>query len=61
MRLGHFQSLAQLLPEHLPGMVSASSRITFPSSPGNALGDPPPGAMKFFLTIEIEQKKADAK
>jgi hypothetical protein len=25
------------------------------------LGNPPPGAVKFFLTAEIEQKKGDAR
>jgi hypothetical protein len=25
------------------------------------LGNPPPGAVKFFLTVEIEQKKGDAR
>jgi hypothetical protein len=25
------------------------------------LGNPPPGSMKFFLAVEIEQKKNDAK
>jgi hypothetical protein len=40
-------------PDHIPILVSAGLL--------KPLGHPPPGAMKFFLTAEIEQKKSDAK
>jgi hypothetical protein len=40
-------------PDHVPILVSVGLL--------KPLGNPPPGAMKFFLTMEIEQKKADAK
>ena len=40
-------------PDHIPILVSAGQL--------KPLGNPPPGAMKFFLTTDIEQKKADAK
>jgi hypothetical protein len=40
-------------PDHVPILVSA--HLLKP------LGNPPPGAMKFFLAAEIEQKKNDAK
>jgi hypothetical protein len=40
-------------PEHIPILVSAGQL--------KPLGNPPPGAVKFFLTVEIEQKKADAR
>jgi len=40
-------------PDHIPILVSADML--------KPLGHPPPGAMKFFLTAEIEQKKNDAK
>ena len=40
-------------PDHIPILVSAGLL--------KPLGNPPPGAMKFFLTAEIEQKKNDAK
>jgi len=40
-------------PDHIPILVSADLL--------KPLGHPPPGAMKFFLTAEIEQKKSDAK
>jgi hypothetical protein len=40
-------------PDHIPILVSAGLL--------KPLGHPPAGAMKFFLTVEIEQKKADAK
>jgi hypothetical protein len=40
-------------PDHIPILVSAGQL--------KPLGNPPPGAMKFFLTAEIEQKKGDAR
>jgi len=40
-------------PDHIPILVSAGLL--------KPLGHPPPGAMKFFLTAGIEQKKSDAK
>jgi hypothetical protein len=40
-------------PDHIPILVSAGLL--------KPLGHPPPGAVKFFLTAEIEQKKNDAK
>src|ERR1700678_3309412 len=40
-------------PDHIPILVSAGQL--------KPLGNAPPGAMKFFLTTDIEQKKADAK
>jgi hypothetical protein len=40
-------------PDHIPILVSAGQI--------KPLGNPPPGAMKFFLTVEIEQKKSDAR
>jgi hypothetical protein len=40
-------------PEHIPILVSAGQL--------KPLGNPPPGAVKFFLTAEIEQKKGDAR
>ena len=40
-------------PEHIPILVSAGQL--------KPLGNPPPGAVKFFLTVEIEQKKGDAR
>ena len=40
-------------PDHIPILVSAGQL--------KPLGNPPPGAVKFFLTAEIEQKKGDAR
>ena len=40
-------------PDHIPILVSAGLL--------KPLGNPPPGGMKFFLTVEVEQKKCDAK
>ena len=40
-------------PDHIPILVTAGQL--------KPLGNPPPGAVKFFLTAEIEQKKADAR
>lgn len=40
-------------PDHIPILVSTGLL--------KPLGQPPAGAMKFFLTTEIEQKKADAR
>jgi hypothetical protein len=40
-------------PDHIPILVSAGLL--------KPLGNPPAGAMKFFLTAEIEQKKNDPK
>ena len=40
-------------PEHIPILVSAGQL--------KPLGDPPPGAVKYFLTAEIEQRKGDAR
>jgi hypothetical protein len=40
-------------PDHIPILIQAGLL--------KPLGNPPPGAMKFFLTAEIEQKKIDAK
>ena len=40
-------------PEHIPILVTTGQL--------KPLGNPPPGAVKFFLTIEVEQKKNDAK
>lgn len=40
-------------PDHIPILVSAGLL--------KPLGNPPAGAVKFFLAIEVEQKKADAK
>jgi hypothetical protein len=40
-------------PDHIPILVGAGLL--------KPLGNPPAGAVKFFLTIEVEQKKADAK
>ena len=40
-------------PDHISILVSAGLL--------KPLGNPPVGAMKFFLTTDIEQKKADAK
>jgi hypothetical protein len=40
-------------PEHIPILVSAG--VLKP------LGNPPPGAMKFFLAADVEQKKNDLK
>ncbi|MGA3269295.1 MAG: hypothetical protein ABSE16_21070 [Verrucomicrobiota bacterium] len=40
-------------PEHIPILVSAG--VLKP------LGYPPPGAVKFFLAVEVEQKKNDLK
>ena len=40
-------------PDHIPILVSAGLL--------KPLGNPPPGSMKFFLTVEIEQKKNDLK
>jgi hypothetical protein len=57
----------------LPGRISATEaawklgfetdHITILTSAGllKPLGHPPPGAMKFFAAVEIEQKKNDAK
>ena len=44
-------ALAQIYESTHPGLPP----------PRKPLGHPPPGAMKFFLTAEIEQKKSDAK
>jgi hypothetical protein len=40
-------------PDHMPILVSTGQL--------KPLGNPPPGAVKFFLTAEIEQKKIDAR
>jgi hypothetical protein len=40
-------------PDHIPILVCAGQL--------KPLGNPPPGAVKFFLAIEIEQKKSDAR
>ena len=40
-------------PDHIPILVTAGQL--------KPLGNPPPGAVKFFLTAEIEQKKGDAR
>ena len=40
-------------PDHIPILVTAGQL--------KPLGNPPPGAVKFFLTTEIEQKKGDAR
>ena len=40
-------------PDHIPILVSAGQL--------KPLGNPPSGAVKFFLTVEIEQKKGDAR
>ena len=40
-------------PDHIPLLVSAGQL--------KPLGNPPPGSVKFFLTVEIEQKKGDAR
>jgi hypothetical protein len=40
-------------PEHISVLVSAGQL--------KPLGNPPPGSVKFFLAVEIEQKKNDAK
>ena len=40
-------------PDHIPILVSAGQI--------KPLGNPPPGAIKYFLTAEIEQKKGDAR
>jgi hypothetical protein len=40
-------------PDHIPILVSAGQL--------KPLGNPPPGAVKFFLAVEIEQKKNDLK
>lgn len=40
-------------PDHIPILVTAGQL--------KPLGNPPPGAVKFFLTVEIEQKKNDAR
>ena len=40
-------------PDHIPILVSAGQL--------KPLGNPPPGSVKFFLTVEIEQKKVDAR
>jgi hypothetical protein len=40
-------------PDHIPILVTAGQL--------KPLGNPPPGAVKFFLTAEIEQKKDDAR
>jgi hypothetical protein len=40
-------------PDHIPILVTAGQL--------KPLGNPPPGAVKFFLTVEIEQKKGDAR
>ena len=40
-------------PDHIPMLVTAGML--------KPLGNPPPGAMKFFLTAEIEEKKGDAR
>ena len=40
-------------PEHIPILVTTGQL--------KPLGNPPLGAVKFFLTIEVEQKKNDAK
>jgi hypothetical protein len=40
-------------PDHIPILVSASLL--------KPLGNPPPGSMKFFLAVEIEEKKGDAR
>jgi hypothetical protein len=40
-------------PDHIPILVSAGLL--------KPIGNPPPGAMKFFLTAVIEQNKNDAK
>ncbi|HUA68325.1 MAG TPA: hypothetical protein VMA13_07230 [Candidatus Saccharimonadales bacterium] len=40
-------------PDHIPILVSAGLL--------KPLGHPPPGAVKFFLTTEVEQKKNDPK
>jgi hypothetical protein len=40
-------------PEHIPILVGAGQL--------KPLGNPPPGAVKFFLTVEVEQKKGDAR
>ena len=40
-------------PDHIPILVTAGQI--------KPLGNPPPGAVKFFLTTEIEQKKGDAR
>jgi len=40
-------------PDYIPILVTAGQL--------KPLGNPPPGAVKFFLTAEIEQKKGDAR
>lgn len=40
-------------PDHIPILVTAGLL--------KPLGNPPPGAVKYFLTAEIEQKKGDAR
>jgi hypothetical protein len=40
-------------PDHIPILVSVGQL--------KALGNPPPGAIKYFLTSEIEHKKNDAR
>jgi len=40
-------------PDHIPALVSGGLL--------KPLGNPPPGAVKFFLAVEVEQKKSDGK
>ena len=40
-------------PDHIPILVSAGQL--------KPLGNPPPGSVKYFLTAESEEKKADAR
>ena len=40
-------------PEHIPILVTAGQL--------KPLGHPPPGAVKFFLSVDVEEKKNDVK